>query len=62
MADVLPLIPMTQRQLALLPPDQQRDYWNSVYRLWANNSYVAEQRDYQADRDDARHSDEWCAS
>lgn len=62
MSNILPLIPMTHRQLSLLPPDEQRAYWNRVFAQWTRNVEAAADRDYQADHRAARAGNEWCRS
>lgn len=56
--NVLPLIPMTARQLALMPPEEQRDYWIAVANVWTRN-VEARQREHQADCDTAIRDDDW---
>lgn len=57
--NITPLIPMTQRQLSLMSPEEQRDYWIAVARKWHRNAEAAKDRDYAADYERARHVDDW---
>lgn len=59
MPEPIPLIPMTQRQLALMSPEEQRDYWLAVHRKWTRITEATQQRDHQADCDAAVGDDDW---
>lgn len=64
MSNILPLIPMTHRQLSLLPPDEQRAYWVRVFNAWSPSREHLDQmqRDFQADHRAARAGNEWSRS
>lgn len=60
--NITPLIPMTQRQLMLMSPDERRDYWIAVAAVWTRNVTAARNIEFQRDYDAARHADDWCGS
>lgn len=62
MSNIIPLVPMTAAQLALLPPEDRAAYWNRVFNCWNRNVEAAKDREYQADHRAARAGNEWCRS
>lgn len=57
--NITPLIPMTQRMLAGMSPEEQRDYWIAVARKWTANAEAAKDREYAADRRTAHADGDW---
>lgn len=59
MADILPLIPLTARQLMLMTDCERAAYWNRVYAMWSRADEAAHQLEFQADYTAARRDDDW---